>query len=104
MGGDRDYWCASVRAAACSRALSSGARCEKDGSGAGSKPRAGAAMARLIPHKRGFEQFRSMDLFQATNVTFEQTNTQKFIGNTKITLPKADMNLLAKYLEFAVRG
>ena len=57
-----------------------------------------AALARLVPYKGAFEQLRSMDLFQATDIVFDQKNTVCILKDTGIHTPKASFSLLEKYL------
>ncbi len=58
------------------------------------------ALCRLLPPQHQvFERFRTMDLFQATDMTFEQKNTLKHLENTGICCPPADEFLLDKYIE-----
>jgi len=56
------------------------------------------ALCRVLPHRQDFEQLRSMDLFQATDVTFDQTNTEQMLRASGITLPIADRALLRRYI------
>ena len=57
------------------------------------------ALCRLLsPQHDVFERFRSMDLFQATNIEFEQKNTLHHLANTGIFCPEADEILLNKYI------
>lgn len=57
-----------------------------------------AALARLVPYEGAFEQLRSMDLFQATDIIFDQKNTKHILKDTDIQVPKASFSLLEKYL------
>ena len=62
------------------------------------------ALCRLIPGKRNFEQLRSMDLFQATNVTFDQTNAKRYLEPAKISTPEPTYALLEKYIKRIIRS
>ena len=57
------------------------------------------ALCRLMPKREDFEQLRSMDLFQATNAHFDQSNTQKYLKTARINVPKPDKVLLEKYIK-----
>lgn len=57
-----------------------------------------AALCRLLPRRGSFEHLRSMDLFQATGIVFDQANTRRLLKNTHIKLPRANAMLLGKYL------
>ena len=61
------------------------------------------ALCRLMPGKKDFEQLRSMDLFQATNVDFDQTNVWQYLKSTPIIAPKPDTNLLDKYIKLMLK-
>ena len=57
------------------------------------------ALCRILsPQHHVFERFRSMDLFQATDIEFEQNNTLHYLINTPILCPQADERLLDTYL------
>ncbi|MFA6301750.1 MAG: amino acid adenylation domain-containing protein [Legionella sp.] len=56
------------------------------------------ALCRLLPDS--FDRFRTMDLFQATDIVFDQENTLKHLANTDIRCPVADDALLEKYCSF----
>ena len=58
------------------------------------------ALCRLFSEHQLFERFRSMDLFQATDIVFDQTNTHRYLENTDISCPPADDALLNKYMEW----
>jgi len=57
------------------------------------------ALCRLIPEFQNFLRFRTMDLFQSTNIVFDQTNLKAGIKETKIICPCANQQLLEKYLK-----
>ncbi len=56
------------------------------------------ALCRLSCEHQLFERFRAMDLFQATDVLFDQSNTQRYLENTGISCPLANEMLLDKYM------
>lgn len=57
---------------------------------------ASMALCRCMEQKT-FEQNRSMDLFQATGIIFDQTNTQQSLSPKNCVCPKADDALLETY-------
>jgi amino acid adenylation domain-containing protein/thioester reductase-like protein len=54
------------------------------------------ALCRLDPER--FDRYRTMDLFQATGVEFDQSNTLKGLCHSGITCPKANEYLLNHYI------
>lgn len=56
------------------------------------------AMCRLDNTQNSFKQLRSMDLFQATNIVFDTTNTQ-IASIRKIETPEINEKLLNKYIK-----
>lgn len=59
------------------------------------------ALCRILSaDNQPLERFRSMDLFQATSIKFDQKNTQGHLLDTDIVCPKADGNLLNTYLNW----
>lgn len=61
------------------------------------------ALCRLMPKEKDFEQLRSMDLFQATNVNFDQTRSWQYLKYVPIIAPKPDANLLGKYIKLILK-
>lgn len=57
------------------------------------------ALCRCLP-KEDFERYRVMDLFQATNITFDTTNTDKSLKDIKLTCPQANERLISTYLNY----
>ena len=51
-----------------------------------------------------FEQYRSADLFQATGVQFDQTNTLVGLAGSGLVCPPPDSGLIAKYVAAALAG
>ena len=62
------------------------------------------ALCRLMPGKKNFEQLRSMDLFQATNAAFDETNAKIYLGPAKISAPEPDYSLLEKYIKRIIKS
>lgn len=65
---------------------------------------ASMALCRLLNHEDRYNNYRSMDLFQATGVTFDQSNTKKGLSQSNITCPQADEHLLNKYIQRILHG
>lgn len=65
-----------------------------------SAPEAAACLAlcRSLGSEQSFDQFRTMDLFQATGIRFDRTNTNRLLEGTAITCPAPSRELLLKYL------
>ena len=61
------------------------------------------AMCRLYEDNE-FQKFRNLDLFQSTDVTFNQTNSQSELKKVGIICPKADKKLLNKYISVILNG
>ncbi len=57
------------------------------------------SLSRFILDNRAFTLIRPLDLFQATSVQFDFTNTNQIL-NSKIECPKPDISLLQKYIQF----
>lgn len=57
------------------------------------------ALCRCLPEPY-FERYRAMDLFQATDIVFDTTNTEKILSGTGIKIPAADDTLLDLYLHY----
>ncbi|MBP9886617.1 MAG: thioester reductase domain-containing protein [Leptospiraceae bacterium] len=57
------------------------------------------SLSRFILENRAFTLIRPLDLFQATSVQFDFTNTNQIL-NSKIECPKPDISLLQKYIQF----
>lgn len=57
------------------------------------------ALCRVIPERSSFQRYRAMDLFQATDVFFDQRNTSQGLESSSIACPSANEALLEKYLE-----
>jgi thioester reductase-like protein len=57
------------------------------------------ALCRLLPNEESFDRYRAMDLFQATDVRFDQKNTLEALKDKGISCPKADVSLLKLYME-----
>lgn len=56
------------------------------------------ALCRLMPNSHVFQRYRAMDLFQATDVFFDQRHTLKGLEGSSIACPDADEELLEKYI------
>ncbi|MCC7529297.1 MAG: amino acid adenylation domain-containing protein [Candidatus Melainabacteria bacterium] len=56
------------------------------------------ALCRALGNSESFSQFRTMDLFQATDIQFDCTNTKKALEGTSIHCPKPSPELIEKYL------
>lgn len=57
------------------------------------------ALCRALKNDDSFSQFRTMDLFQATDITFDCTNTKKALEGTFIECPKPSEELIKLYLK-----
>jgi amino acid adenylation domain-containing protein/thioester reductase-like protein len=69
-------------------------------------PRESAAvlsLCRALPGNGRFEQLRTMDLFQATGVTFDTTNADAVLVPAGISCPRATDELLGTYLDWFFR-
>lgn len=62
------------------------------------------ALCRLLKGDASFSRFRAMDLFQATDHRFDQTNTHHALAGTTVTCPAATPALLDLYLEPILAG
>ncbi|MBA3994531.1 MAG: hypothetical protein C0469_13465 [Cyanobacteria bacterium DS2.3.42] len=60
------------------------------------------ALCRALGNSESFSQFRTMDLFQATDISFDCTNTKKALEGTSIQCPKPSPELIEKYLRRAL--
>ncbi len=60
------------------------------------------ALCRALDGDESFTQFRTMDLFQATNISFDCTNTKKALAGTSIQCPKPTTELIERYLRQAI--
>lgn len=56
------------------------------------------ALCRSLGSEQSFDQFRTMDLFQATGIRFDRTNTNRLLKGTDICCPAPSQDLLLKYL------
>ncbi len=56
------------------------------------------ALCRTLGNNESFSQFRTMDLFQATDIAFDCTNTKKALAGTSIHCPKPSQELIELYL------
>lgn len=56
------------------------------------------ALCRILGDDESFNQFRTMDLFQATGIRFDRTNTNRHLEGTDIRCPRPSKELLLKYL------
>ncbi len=56
------------------------------------------ALCRALGNSESFSQFRTMDLFQATDISFDCTNTKKALEGTSIQCPKPSPELIELYL------
>lgn len=56
------------------------------------------ALCRLISQSQNFSRARTMDLFQATNIKFDQTNLTREVYKKNLICPQANQELLEKYL------
>ncbi|MBX9695676.1 MAG: thioester reductase domain-containing protein, partial [Cyanobacteria bacterium] len=63
---------------------------------------ASLALCRVTGDSGYFRSRRSMDLFQATDVTFDMTNTTKSLAGTEITCPPPDAHLIRQYVRAAL--
>ncbi|HEY9704577.1 MAG TPA: thioester reductase domain-containing protein, partial [Allocoleopsis sp.] len=59
------------------------------------------ALCRLIPEDERFIRYRTMDLFQSTNMIFNQDNVKKGLRETNIVCPQPNQQLLEKYITFS---
>lgn len=57
------------------------------------------ALCRLLPQNNSFSKLRSMDLFQATDISFDMTNTEKMLGKEKELCLCSGKELLTVYLK-----
>jgi thioester reductase-like protein len=57
------------------------------------------ALCRALPGAGGFAAYRTMDLFQATDVTFDMTNTLAGLAGSGIACPPPSAELLGRYLD-----
>lgn len=56
------------------------------------------ALCRALGNNESFSQFRTMDLFQATGITFDSANTQAALKGTSIDCPEPSNELIELYL------
>lgn len=56
------------------------------------------ALCRILPEQDDFEQLRGMDLFQGTDITFDQTQTKKALQDSRIAIPKVSKQLFNTYM------
>ena len=56
------------------------------------------ALCRIISEGEEFVRYRTMDLFQATNIVFNRQNTEQALKESNIVCPQANKQLLEKYL------
>lgn len=56
------------------------------------------ALCRTLGSKESFQSFRTMDLFQATDIKFDCTNTKKSLQETDIRCPSPSSELIERYL------
>ncbi|QEL14664.1 peptide synthetase [Limnoglobus roseus] len=73
---------------------------------AGLDPSAAAGclgLCRALPGEE-FDQLRATDLFQATGVSFDQTNTTATLGGSGIACPPPEPELIRKYVAAALDG
>lgn len=61
------------------------------------------ALCRALGSNESFSQFRTMDLFQATAITFDCSNTEKALEGTGIVCPKPTADLIALYMNTALK-
>ena len=60
------------------------------------------ALCRALGSKDSFGQFRTMDLFQATGITFDSTHTAAALRGTSINCPAPSNDLIELYLRRAL--
>lgn len=60
------------------------------------------ALCRALGSKDSFGQFRTMDLFQATGITFDSTHTAAALQGTSIACPAPSNDLIELYLRRAL--
>lgn len=75
-----------------------GAISSKFGTLSASEAAACLALCRSLGSEQSFEQFRTMDLFQATGIRFDRTNTNRALQGTGISCPNPSRELILKYL------
>ena len=56
------------------------------------------ALCRALGNNESFSQFRTMDLFQATGITFDSQNTRAALQGTSIACPEPSNELIELYL------
>lgn len=56
------------------------------------------ALCRTLGSKESFTRFRTMDLFQATDIKFDCSNTKKALEQTEIRCPSPTPELIERYL------
>jgi amino acid adenylation domain-containing protein/thioester reductase-like protein len=57
------------------------------------------ALCRNLGDGADFEKFRTLDLFQATGIKFETSNTDLALSNSGVSCPKPTRELIGKYLD-----
>jgi thioester reductase-like protein len=62
------------------------------------------ALCRSLGADESFERFRTMDLFQATDIRFDCRNTLSALEGTPISCPAPDAHLIQKYIAGVVKG
>ena len=62
------------------------------------------ALCRAMPRQETYAQFRDMDLFQASGMRFNQTNTDSILKAEGTSCPPATDALLARYLDRILDG
>ncbi len=63
---------------------------------------AALALCRYLPGQEDFQRLRPLDLFQATEVTFDMQNTLSSLAGSGISCPAADSRLLQLYVRKAL--
>jgi hypothetical protein len=69
---------------------------------AGAAPEVAAAclaLCRALPNREAFERHRTLDLFQATGVTFDCTRARAALAGSGIAFPPPGAELLPVYLD-----
>lgn len=61
------------------------------------------ALCRTLEDSNSFSEFRTMDLFQATDIRFDDANTVAVLVDSKIACPEPTMELIELYLKNALR-
>jgi thioester reductase-like protein len=62
------------------------------------------ALCRCLPGESSFNSFRTMDLFQATDIVFDMHNTKAVLSATNLSCPPPNEILIDRYVAVALKA